>query len=210
MPTNESWSLKIIPNFISGITSWSYQEESSQIYLSKSEPLTISYFYNEDPIAKFDWLPSNPAPNMEITFDGSDSVDPDGEITLYEWDWNDDDIYDVSSSSPIITHNWSTQGDYPVTLRVTDDENATDTKEHTIHVENYPPSIMITSPGMNETVNLTVLISGLSSDTNGNDSIDLVEVRIDDTVLAMGSGRNKRTAETEAARAALQQISFTE
>ena len=41
----------------------------------------------------------------------------------------------------------------------------------------------------------------------GHDRIFTIEVRVGDTVLGKGSGKNKKEAETEAARAALEQLS---
>lgn len=86
---------------------------------------------NHVPFADFSWTPQTPDPNQQITFDASASHDPDGIITIYEWDWNNDDIYDETDSSPATTHSWERPGSYPVTLRVTDENGATDniTKE---------------------------------------------------------------------------------
>jgi hypothetical protein len=62
-----------------------------------------------------------------ITFDPSGSSDPDGEIILYEWDWESDGVYDEAYETPeIVTHSYSTAGTYVVTLRVTDDDGFTD------------------------------------------------------------------------------------
>jgi hypothetical protein len=86
---------------------------------------------NHLPLADFSWTPQTPNPNQQITFDASASYDSDGIITGYEWDWNNDDIYDETHSSPATTHSWERVGSYPVTLRVTDENGATDniTKE---------------------------------------------------------------------------------
>ena len=35
-----------------------------------------------------------------IYFNGSNSYDPDGRIVLYEWDWNNDGVYDQNSTFP--------------------------------------------------------------------------------------------------------------
>jgi hypothetical protein len=95
---------------------------------------------NQQPIADFTWTPQNPPPGQTITFDASASHDPDGYITLYEWDWNNDGSYDESHSSPIATNSWSQVGNYPITLRITDDDNATDTDTKIVTVVNQPPN----------------------------------------------------------------------
>jgi PKD repeat protein len=92
------------------------------------------------PRANFSWTPPTPSPGETILFNASTSVDDDGDITLYEWDWNNDSIYDESSTSPVITHLWTSPGEYPITLRITDDTALTATKSHIVQVISNPPS----------------------------------------------------------------------
>jgi hypothetical protein len=113
-----------------------------------SAPATDGYLYarngsayvfttggeNQPPVAGFTWTPSNPTPNQTITFNASTSSDPDGSITKYEWDWNNDGTYEGSLVTPTATHSWTQAGNYPVTLRVTDNGGATNTKTITIPV----------------------------------------------------------------------------
>jgi hypothetical protein len=92
---------------------------------------------NEPPrISFFAWTPSTPNANQTITFNASSSVDPDGSITLYEWDWNNDGVYEDSHATPTASHSWSQAGNYPVTVRVIDNDGATSTKTITIPVSN--------------------------------------------------------------------------
>jgi hypothetical protein len=91
------------------------------------------------PFAKFTWIPPLPEPNETILFNASESVDYDGNITLYEWDWDDDGEYDENYTSPTATHTFEEIGYYPVTLRVTDNDNLTDNMTKTVRVGNQPP-----------------------------------------------------------------------
>lgn len=92
------------------------------------------YCFGSEPVADFSWTPQNPGPNQPITFDASASYDPDGTITTYEWDWNNDGTYEESHTTPAAAHSWADMGNYPVTLRVTDDDDATDTITKTVEV----------------------------------------------------------------------------
>jgi len=59
---------------------------------------------------------------------------------LYAWDWDGDGFYEESGSSPLTTHCWWSEGVYPVTLLVLDNEGAYGTSTQTITVyENHPP-----------------------------------------------------------------------
>lgn len=89
---------------------------------------------NQPPVADFFWTPQNPSQNQPITFDASASQDPDGTIISYEWDWDNDGIYDETQSSPTTTHIWTIAGSYPVTVRVTDDDDASSTVIKTVIV----------------------------------------------------------------------------
>ena len=60
---------------------------------------------------------------LAITFDGSDSVDPDGTIVEYDWDFGDGS----SGSGESVDHTFAEAGCYEVLLTVTDDEGASDT-----------------------------------------------------------------------------------
>jgi hypothetical protein len=57
-----------------------------------------------------------------ITFDATGSYDPDGSIVSYEWDWNNDGIYDEMTTSSTITHTWGTTYSGTIGLKVTDNE----------------------------------------------------------------------------------------
>lgn len=62
---------------------------------------------------------SGPAP-LAVDFDASSSVDPDGELIRYEWDFGSDGHYDQISVSPLASRSFVMQGVTTVTLRVTD------------------------------------------------------------------------------------------
>lgn len=61
--------------------------------------------------------PYSAQPGVPISFDGTGSTDPDGNILTWEWDFGDGSA--GSGAAP--THAYATAGDYTVTLVVTDD-----------------------------------------------------------------------------------------
>ena len=91
---------------------------------------------NIQPLAGFIWMSLNLTVNQTITFDASTSFDPDGSLTRYEWDWNNDSVYEESYTTPTATHSWIQAGNYPITVRVTDNDNATSTKTITVPISN--------------------------------------------------------------------------
>ncbi|MGH7575336.1 MAG: PKD domain-containing protein [Longimicrobiales bacterium] len=72
-----------------------------------------------------------------ITLDGSASSDPDGTIESYDWDFNNDGVFDdATGESPAFT--CSEEGSNPVALQVTDDAGATGTDDTTVECTEEP------------------------------------------------------------------------
>ena len=60
-------------------------------------------------------------PGDTVQFNGAGTSDEDGVIVLYEWDFDGDGIYELSSEDNGRTTNiYNTEGEYTPTLRVTD------------------------------------------------------------------------------------------
>ena len=76
----------------------------------------------QPPIASFTYSPAKPVVNEMITFDASNSTDPDGNITKYEWEFGDGNA--TNTTEKIITHSYALVGNYTVNLTVTDDDGA--------------------------------------------------------------------------------------
>jgi hypothetical protein len=66
--------------------------------------------------------PYNGVLNLPLTFDGSGSLDTDGTIVSYDWDFGDGSV--GSGIGP--NHSYQAAGTYTVSLTVTDDDNDTD------------------------------------------------------------------------------------
>lgn len=59
-----------------------------------------------------------------IRFDASPSLDPDGKIASFAWDFGDG----KNAMEPVVEHAFDAPGRFPVTLTVTDDKGATTTR----------------------------------------------------------------------------------
>jgi len=71
--------------------------------------------------------------NLDVTFSGADSYDPDdGEIVNYEWDWDNDGTYEDTGIE--VQHSWDTPGVYEIQLRVTDDQADTGILEEPLKI----------------------------------------------------------------------------
>lgn len=109
-----------------GIGDTPYSNGGALDYLPLMKP------WGQHPIADFVYSPATPRVNEMITFDASTSYDPDGNITSYKWDFGDSNVTTISTST--ITHAYANQGNYSVTLTVTDNSTLTDSTTKTISV----------------------------------------------------------------------------
>ena len=84
--------------------------------------------------------PYNGETGTSIAVDGSGSYDIDGTIVSYEWDFDNDGLYD-DATGVSSTYIWDTDGSHTIYLRVTDDDGATDTDTSivTTSTPNIPP-----------------------------------------------------------------------
>jgi len=84
-------------------------------------PLTIVVNTAGSPVAKATAYPLRQIVDEPVTFRDDGSYDPDGgAIVRYEWDWDNDGIFDEQGSE--VSHAWGLAGVYDVQMRVTDDE----------------------------------------------------------------------------------------
>jgi len=76
--------------------------------------------------------------NNVVNFEGRFSYDVDGQITAYAWDFNGDG--NIDTTEPYYTYTFPNQnGEYEATLKVTDDEGATDTAIIPVKIDKTVP-----------------------------------------------------------------------
>jgi PKD repeat protein len=88
---------------------------------------------------------------MTCSFDSAGSVDPDGTITAYAWNFGDGG----TATTPTATHTYGTPGTYTVTLTVTDNDGVTGTASTTVTAQAPPASTVAfrAAAGANVTFN---------------------------------------------------------
>jgi plastocyanin len=90
----------------------------------------------QPPNAAFTWQPQAPKAGDTVTFT-STSTDPDGPITGWAWDFDDDGNFDDASGAQV-TARFDAAGSYPVELRVTDGDDQVDYATNVVVVDPAP------------------------------------------------------------------------
>jgi YVTN family beta-propeller protein len=85
-----------------------------------SKPTGVAAMPDQGPRASLWVSPARRRAKKPLTFHASGSVDPDGKIDNYVWDFGDGGHVEGAASTR--THRYRRPGDYVVTLRVVDDE----------------------------------------------------------------------------------------
>ena len=127
----------------------------------------IRYFnQNQPPVAVATASPTNGSAPLTVTFDGTGSSDPDGDVLSYAWDLDGDGAFDDAAAATA-SFTYNQPGSYTATLRVTDPLAASATSSITISAGNTPPTAVIDTPvaGTTWKVGDVVSFSGHATDT---------------------------------------------
>ncbi len=123
-----------------------YQDYTTTVYLLPGGTRTLNITLvpvvaNQPPVAQFTFAPTAPRAGDWIQFDASASHDPDGTITNYQWDFQNDGVFDATGK--LAFFRYTTPGTYTVRLVVTDNKGATGSTLQTVMVSplvvNQPP-----------------------------------------------------------------------
>jgi glucose/arabinose dehydrogenase len=104
--------------------------------------VTYSGSGNRSPNASVSANPTAGAAPLAVSFNGSASSDPDGDVLTYDWDFGDGTPH-VAAPAP--THIYAA-GTYTATLRVSDGKGGSDTATVRIDSGNTPPQPIISAP----------------------------------------------------------------
>ena len=141
-PLPESFTITITPQFISGITEWAALSGNNDplnpevtLIPSLTEPVTIRAQRGVPPTPDFTFSPESPGVGVPVTFDARPSrAAPGHQIVRYEWDFNGDGIFEVSTTDPVVQHTFTEIGEFRVTLKVTDEQGVSATVSKTVRV----------------------------------------------------------------------------
>jgi PKD repeat protein len=135
----------------------SYDEWNETEYIGVEDGYDVDYGNNiakiekillKMPVAKFTYEPSIPFAGKPLLFKSS-SYAPDGNITIYIWNFGDGNI--ISTNSTVVKHIFKTTGNYTVTLTVIDDH------------------------GISNSTSKNIIVEGIG-DFNGNGVVDIADV----------------------------------
>ncbi|KAF5438170.1 PKD repeat-containing protein [Candidatus Methanophagaceae archaeon] len=167
--TNETVTEAAYTNTSAAVGTWNVSVAVSNPNGTAIQTWTWKVGMNKQPIASYSYSPGNPVINQTVNFNATNSTDPEGNITKYEWDFGDGTI--TNTTDPVITYSYASAGTYTVNLTVTDDEGATNatTKFIDICVFGIYLSCNITNKtipsGGSATYNITILNTGNTHDT---------------------------------------------
>lgn len=106
----------------------------------------ICFGGNQKPVIVLGQTEYYDAAPLEITFDASDSYDPNDDSLSFSWDFGDGSSLEFDS---IVTHTFTTPTNdpisYVVTLTVSDTAGGASTQEIIVSLNNTPPSVQISS-----------------------------------------------------------------
>jgi glucose/arabinose dehydrogenase/PKD repeat protein len=125
-------------------------------------------YTNQAPNAVASASPTSGSAPLAVSFDGSQSSDPDGGTLGYAWDLDGDGAFDDATTAQA-SWTYTAAGAYTATLRVTDGQGLSDTDAVTVSVGNTPPTATINTPAAGPTWKAGDTISFSGSATDAQD-----------------------------------------
>jgi len=137
--------------------------------------VTLNYHQLIYPLASFTVTPPNPAINQVIIFNASSSYDPDGLIVSYRWNFGDGNV--TTTTDKIVTHTYTSPGNYTVTLTVTDNDGLSSSISKVIQVISV--NFSLTVDQKHKTTTIGVNASYILTLTNTGNVFDNYTITID-------------------------------
>ena len=126
--------------------------------------VSIITVFDSPPVAIFTESKETAYVDETITFDASDSYDPDGSIVEYFWDFGDG----TTTTGAVVNHAYTNYGIYTVTLNVTDSAGNWDIESAIITVEFVDVTKPVANAGSDRTVVEDKIVSFNAGDSSDN------------------------------------------
>ncbi len=105
-----------------------------------------SFGTNRRPVASFTASPAAVLTGVPVTFNAAGSSDPDGSIVKYEWDLDGNGSFETDTGSTASTSkSFTSNGEYTIGLRVTDNLTGTDVTTRVVKVGPQVPTASFTA-----------------------------------------------------------------
>lgn len=142
-------------------------DSTGQVHSRSVDITAVGAGSGEPPIASFTAAPTTGMAPLDVTFDGSSSIDPEGGVLSYRWEWGDGTPDGVGVGA---NHTYSTAGTFMARLVVTDPTGLTGAA--TVLVETVPLACQVVSasfnnPGTNTVPNL-IKVGGSNQPVNSS------------------------------------------
>jgi PKD repeat protein len=135
--------------------------------LTASDSATVTVDNPTPPVAQMFLTPNSGQAPLQVTANGSNSYDADGNIVTYEWTVSNGQTVFGSNANFIFDQG----GNYNISLTVTDNVGLTDTTQQSVNViaKNQPPTAKLLVTPTEGNAPLTVTLNGAQSkDSDGS------------------------------------------
>lgn len=102
---------------------------------------------NRAPVAALTAAPNPALTTQAVLLDAAGSQDPDGSIVRYEWDLNNDGVFEQTTSEPTLSHTFAVEGHPLVRVRVIDDLGLATIAQTTLTVNRPLTPPVVVPPG---------------------------------------------------------------
>ncbi|MGD9675342.1 MAG: PKD domain-containing protein [Candidatus Bipolaricaulia bacterium] len=139
------------------------------------QPVTDQPVVDQPPTARFAYAPVTPRPSEPVTFDAAGSVDSDGTIVLFAWDFDGDGSIDAQGNPAV--HVFADAGRADVTLTLTDNAGNTNRTSLTVEIRESSSAATTTAksfqpPIADFAVSPATSTPGTSFEFDGSASVD--------------------------------------
>jgi PKD repeat protein len=148
---------------------------------------------NREPTASFTYAPLVFQSGDDVTFTATAS-DPDGSITTYEWDLDNDGAFDDATGGSVPNHQFTTPGSHVVALRVTDNNGATYSVQQTVISGNRAPTPAFSFSPATPLTSEPITFTSSSTDPDGTIATQEWDLDDDGTFEATGASASRSFA----------------